>query len=334
MNSRKIQNFHKRLHAWYATYGRTNLPWRITKDPYAIYISEVMLQQTQVKTVLERYYFPFLKKFPTLKSLAAASSQSVMKAWEGLGYYTRAANLHKAAKLASPALPDSFDALLALPGIGRNTAHAILAFGFRKPYAVMEANVKRVLCRVFALQKPAPDILWEMAEMMLDKKNPFDYNQAMMDIGALVCTKTLPHCNICPLATICEGKSSPQRYPNREKKKKVPIRKKKIIILQNSKGELYLEKRTGKFLNGLYGFLEIENTETALTFLDHSISITKQYKIGHIQHQYSHFTLEADVYKIPTTPDGTGFYSLKKIENLPLSKADQKAVACFSSALS
>ncbi len=329
MNKRSLTAFHRKLHAWYQTHGRKELPWRNTHDPYAIYISEVMLQQTQVKTVLERYYVPFLEKFPTLKSLAAAPTQSVMKAWEGLGYYTRARNLHAAAKLATPKLPNTIDALIALPGIGKNTAHAILAFGFRKPYAVMEANVKRVLCRVFALQKPTPDILWEKADMLLDRRNPFDYNQAMMDIGALVCTKTLPHCNICPLNSICEGKTSPLRYPSKEKKKKVPVRKKKIIILQNHKGELYLVKRTGKFLSGLYGFLEIENTKTEIVFQGEVVPIKKHQKIGYIQHQYSHFTLEADVYKIPTTQHKTDFYSLKKIAKLPLSKADQKAISCL-----
>ena len=144
---------HKAIQEWYATHGRKDLPWRNTKEPYHIYISEIMLQQTQVSTVLARYYFPFLKKFPTLSVLAKAPEVEVLKAWEGLGYYQRARNLHKAAKITAPQLPHTLEGLLALPGIGQNTAHAILAFAHHKPVPVLEANVKRVIAVILLFTK-------------------------------------------------------------------------------------------------------------------------------------------------------------------------------------
>src|SRR5471030_2980369 len=173
-----IQAFHQHLHQWYNLHGRKQLPWRTTDDPYAIYISEIMLQQTQVKTVLERYYFPFLQRFPTLAALTAAPQDDVLNAWQGLGYYNRALNLHKAAKRCGEQLPGTAEALMSLPGIGRNTAHAIAAFGYRQPVTVMEANVRRVLSRIFALSCPDEKTLWDKAGALLDKGNPFDYNQA------------------------------------------------------------------------------------------------------------------------------------------------------------
>jgi A/G-specific adenine glycosylase len=326
---KNLSQFHRKLHAWYAKYGRKELPWRNTEDPYHIYISEVMLQQTQVKTVLERYYFPFLKTFPTLEALAAAPQQSVMKAWEGLGYYTRAGNLHKAANQCVSTLPRTVDALIALPGIGKNTAHAIAAFGFKQPYAVMEANVKRVICRVFALKNPTPDVLWEKAELLLDPKNPFDYNQAMMDIGALVCTKTLPHCSICPLNQMCEGKHAPTLYPAKAKKKAVPVRKKNIVILMNAKQEIYLARREEKFLNGLYGFIEIDRSIKTFSHDEQYYRLSKKQLIGSISQAYSHFMLDADVYLLKSESAAKGYYTLKNIDKLPLSKADMKALACL-----
>ena len=159
---------HKKLHDWYAKNGRTDLPWRNTDDPYHIYISEVMLQQTQVKTVLERYYFQFLEKFPSLEVLSRADLDEVLKMWEGLGYYTRAKNLHKTAQIIQPKLPKTYEALLKLPGIGKNTASAICAFAYKQNLAVMEANVKRILCRIHVLKNPKEEELRELALEMLD----------------------------------------------------------------------------------------------------------------------------------------------------------------------
>ena len=312
-----------------------------------------MLQQTQVKTVLERYYYPFLKQFPTLAALAKADEPDVLKAWQGLGYYSRARNLHKAAKQCAGILPDDFDALLALPGIGKNTAHAILAFGFAQAVPVMEANLKRVLSRVFALTHPTEQMLWERAWELLDRKNSFDYNQAMMDIGAMVCTKRAPACPACPLNSICEGKSSPLDYPAPKKAKAVPVRK-QIITVYESGGKYYLTPRTTKFLGGLYGFPECDGdnippiagcddtgrgkqAERAIS-LRSSVSCILQEakygnkhitKLGSITQTYSHFKLEAEVYlsRTDSPPNSPDWYSLAQIAKLPISKADEKVIA-------
>src|SRR5262245_38753383 len=148
MTRRQIVRFHDKLHHWYAQYGRHHLPWRLSDDAYAIYVSEIMLQQTQVKTVLERYYFPFLERFPTLSSLATASEKAVLQSLQGLGYYNRPLHLHAAAKACHGTLPSTIEKLIELPGIGHNTAHAIAAFEFHKPVAVMETNIRRVLSRI------------------------------------------------------------------------------------------------------------------------------------------------------------------------------------------
>ncbi len=294
-----IKSFHQKLHRWYAQHGRCELPWRNTADPYAIYVSEIMLQQTQVKTVLERYYAPFLKRFPTLTALAKAPQRDVMKAWEGLGYYSRAANLHKAAKAAGGTLPQTVDALLALPGIGKNTAHAVAAFAFGKKVPVMEANVKRTLCRIFAIKQPSPDMLWEKAALLLDPKNSYDYNQAMMDIGAMVCTRRHPQCGLCPANAICEGKADPEVYPAAVLKKKAPKRTKWLVVKENHKGEIYLKERTTKFLGGLYGFLEVEPA----TVLKNAILL------GGVKQVYSHFRLEAEVWKMKDKGTGKNWFT-------------------------
>ncbi|MCH2038591.1 MAG: hypothetical protein MK137_08385, partial [Rickettsiales bacterium] len=203
-------------------YGRLTLPWRNTLDPYHIYVSEVMLQQTQVKTVLDRFYHPFLTQFPSLEALAGAKIESVLKAWEGLGYYSRARNLHKAATLTAPALPDDFEALQTLPGIGKNTAAAICAFAFKQPIPVMEANLKRVLSRFFGYETAKDNDLWDAAYRLLNTSNPYDYNQAMMDIGSMVCLPKAPKCDLCPLQSECVGTHRPEQFGVKNRRKYRP----------------------------------------------------------------------------------------------------------------
>ena len=328
MNKRSIAAFHKRLHGWYAKHGRCELPWRNNATAYEVYISEVMLQQTQVATVLERYYFPFLKRFPTLAALADAPQQDVLKAWEGLGYYTRARNLHKAANIAGGVLPNTSEALLKLPGIGKNTAHAILAFGYGKPYPVMEANLKRVLSRIFALTQPKDDALWEMAWQLLDTNAPFDYNQAMMDIGATICTKKSPQCSECPANTVCIGKAKPLAYPAPKQPKKNPVRKKNIVIYVNQKQEYYFTPRSTAFLGGLYGFAEYDakKGESTISLGRKSFNLTQGKYLGDVKQIYSHFTLQAEVYLLRITASGKDWKPLCELAALPKSKADEKCL--------
>ena len=198
---------------WYRKNGRHDLPWRTTNQPYHIYLSEIMLQQTQVKTVLERFYFPFLQRFPTLRDIACADVDDVLKMWEGLGYYTRARNLHTAAQKCDGELPKNAYELLLLPGIGRSTAHAIAAFAYKEALPILDANVKRILHRYFALRERNEKNLWEHSYTLLDSKHPFEYNQAMMDVGATICLPKKPLCELCPFESTCQGKSTPLALP-------------------------------------------------------------------------------------------------------------------------
>lgn len=328
MEMQHLNDAHIRLHAWYQQHGRHHLPWRNNTDPYAIYISEVMLQQTQVQTVLERYYFPFLAQFPSLQALADANQEEVLKAWQGLGYYSRAVNLHKAAQLASPALPLDVEGLLALPGIGRNTAHAVAAFGYHLPVPVMEANVKRLIYRIFALENATDAELWEKAFTLLDSNNPFDYNQAVMDVGAMVCTRIMPRCQDCPLNNICIGKEAPERYPTKKPKKPVPIIPKIIVAFRDNNGRYHLTPRTTRFLYGLYGFAEY-SPEEAIIFEGTTYQIATLEYLGNINQSYSHFTLTAECYLCPLSrsSNSISWYAPVEIGKLPLSRADSKVEA-------
>ncbi len=319
--------FHRLLLAWYNRYGRKDLPWRNTRDAYAIYLSEVMLQQTQVKTVLERFYVPFLTRFPSLRALAEAPQDEVLSAWQGLGYYSRALNLHKAAKASAAGLPADVEALRALPGVGKNTAHAVAAFAFHQPVAVMEANVRRVLCRIFAISKPVEADLWEKAAALLDASHPFDYNQAMMDVGATVCTKRAPACAICPAQAICRGKDAPELYPAAKMAKKVPVRRETIWVLRNEAGEFYAAARASRFLGGLYQFAQSDAEATGLRVGKHHFARAHGKTLGVVRQQYSHFTLEADVMLLEAgKAGGKDWYGPRALLGLPMSMAEKKVM--------
>jgi A/G-specific adenine glycosylase len=323
-----LQRFHQALGAWYARHGRKYLPWRNTRDAYRIYLSEIMLQQTQVKTVLERFYHPFLTRFPTLKSVASAKEEDVLRAWQGLGYYSRALNFHKAARQCNCVLPRTVEELVALPGIGRNTAHAIAAFAYHAPVPVMEANLRRVLSRVFALEHATDTQLWECAHWLLDTKHPFDYNQAMMDVGALVCRKSSPACAQCPAALLCKGKSAPESYPAAKPKKQIPVRKKRIAVLVNERGQYYATPRTTRFLGGLYHFVELPADTTHIAIGKKEYALCEQ--IGHVQQLYSHFTLEAEIYRVQVSGSGKHWHGHNALRALPLSAAEQKILALLA----
>lgn len=335
-----LRTFHAQLAAWYKTNGRHDLPWRQTDNPYHIWLSEVMLQQTQVATVLARFYHPFLAKFPTIEALAAAEREAVMKAWEGLGYYSRARNLHEAAKRlmansmfrarvaegeprsggvsaesAKGQRAPSIEQLLSLPGIGRNTASAIAAFAYHQPVAILEANVKRVVARIFALKTASDAELWAGADALLNHTQPFDYNQAMMDLGSLICTPKKPHCTTCPASALCAGKSAPETFPTPRAKKQVPTRHVTIHVREDSGGRLFLEKRDEALLGGLYGFPQSTHAT--------------QNPVGSVTHVYSHFKLIGTVAheRMPAKTNSADWHTRAQIEALPLSKLDHKVLA-------
>ena len=200
----RAQTFRTRLLAWYDSHAR-QLPWRETRDPYRVWLSEIMLQQTRVAAVIEHYH-EFLRRFPTVKKLAAAREASVLAAWSGLGYYRRARMLHAAAKVVVRELrgkfPPSAERWRALPGIGRYTAAAIASIALDEPVAVVDGNVERVLQRVSG-ERLAGNELWQAAEQLLDRKRPGDFNQAIMELGATVCTPRAPACLTCPVVDLC-----------------------------------------------------------------------------------------------------------------------------------
>jgi A/G-specific adenine glycosylase len=304
----------KDLLAWYKAHGRHDLPWRNTKDAYHIYLSEIMLQQTQVKTVLERFYFPFLERFPTLQSIAEAKLDDVLKMWEGLGYYTRAKNLHHTALTCQGILPCSPEELGGLKGIGKSTAHAICVFAYHQSLPILDANVKRVLCRFFGLSTKDEKILWNKAWELLDSVHPYEYNQAMMDLGSMICIPKKPLCSLCPLHVKCKGTNNPERYPLAIKKAKVPTKKRFALILKKE-GKFGLIQRQERLLHGLWGFVQVDGLSTDAILL------------GKVCHAYSHFKVELDVIKTASHVKVDGWFLLEDLNTLALSSVDKKIVA-------
>jgi len=298
------------IYTWYQTHGRHDLPWRQTGDAYHIYLSEIMLQQTQVKTVLERFYFPFLKRFPTLQSVAEAPLDDVLKLWEGLGYYTRAKNLHHTALTCKGVLPKRPEELGGLKGIGKSTAHAICAFAYHQALPILDANVKRVLCRYHALSVKDEKVLWEKAWKLLHVKHPYEHNQAMMDIGALVCTPKNPQCDVCPLESTCKGKHAPASYPIPLKKAKIPT-KKRFALLLEKEGKYGLIQRQEKLLHGLWGFVQVDEKPEGIF-------------LGTVTHTYSHFKVELDVIRCALHVKVDGYFSQEAMQALALSSVDKK----------
>ncbi len=237
---------------WFDEHGRMNLPWQQNITPYCVWVSEIMLQQTQVKTVIP-YFLKFMSMFPTLDSLAQAHLDEVLYYWSGLGYYTRARNLHKTAQQLcetySGVFPQDVNILATLPGIGLSTAGAILSIAFDTPAVVLDGNVKRVLIRYQALsgypeQAPLKKKLWLIAHNLLPKSRGRDYSQAMMDLGAMICTRHNPNCEICPIQLNCQAKQkkAQSEYPMVKPKKALPTKNIALFIIHNHQGEVLLKK--------------------------------------------------------------------------------------------
>ena len=246
---------------WFATAQRA-LPWRRSYDPYGVWVAEIMLQQTQVETV-RPYYERWLLRFPDVRSVAAAPQQDVLKAWEGLGYYSRARNLQRAAQAIvaqhGGRLPDTMEALRALPGIGRYTAGAILSIGHGHPAPLVDGNVGRVLGRLVALDVPARSPagqrrLWALAAVLVPQRNARDFNQGLMELGALVCRPQAPACLLCPLRERCAAcaEGRPEAYPPPPVRRKRPLRRGAMLLLRDDSGRLLLRRRPPE---GIWGGL-------------------------------------------------------------------------------
>ncbi len=262
------ENFSAALLRWFDAAGRKDLPWNKSRTSYRVWVAEIMLQQTQVKTVL-RYFPAFMKSFPTLKRLSRAKIETVLAHWAGLGYYARARNLHKTACLVGEKLPTTYDELVALPGIGRSTAGAILALSAEQRYPILDANVKRILERYFkapaSLNRAATlKKLWQLAEKLLPPTRIADYTQALMDFGATVCTPH-PLCLKCPLAPNCETQGSTQSQVQAQvllSKKKRPTLHKFVVVAQQANKVLLQRRPPHGVWGGLYSLPEFPSSST------------------------------------------------------------------------
>ena len=263
-----MTEFADRLLAWFDAHGRKELPWQV-EDPYCVWVSEIMLQQTQVQTVIP-YYERFLRTFPTVTALANASLDTVLDHWSGLGYYARARNLHKAAQVIRDdyrgRFPEDFDEVCALPGIGRSTAGAILALALGQRHPILDGNVKRVLARHGAVagwpgKTAVARTLWEMADARTPAERVAGYTQAIMDLGATVCTRSRPRCDACPVHADCKALATDRvhEYPGRKPKKAKPLRT-TTMVLAVSDGAVYLERRPPAGIwGGLWSLPELDD---------------------------------------------------------------------------
>ena len=338
---RKKKEIQKRLLRWFEK-NKRDLPWRKTKDPYAIWVSEIMLQQTQVITVLP-YYRKFLKSFPTVRHLARADLSRALKIWEGLGYYSRARNLHRASQIVlnhfHGRIPNNLKDLLSLPGIGRSTAGAILSFAFNKDAAILDGNAKRVLSRLFAVSASSQrgkkeNTLWPISESLVPKglSNPF--NQALMDLGSMVCTPKGPLCPECPLSSVCEGRRSgvPERFPLKIIKKRIPRVEAVCAVIRKRRRVLLNQRPPSGLLGGLWEFPNWKSEPVSKLSLRRDIkretgmNVEVKGSIGTFKQTFSHFKLTLHVYHCqPMNGKGKGTWvPIKNLSFLPMSRIHRK----------
>jgi len=343
------QKIQTKLLQWFKK-NKRDLPWRKTRDPYAIWVSEIMLQQTQVATVIP-YYQKFLKSFPTLHHLAKANLSKVLKVWEGLGYYSRARNLHRSSQIVlnrfHGRVPDTLKDLLSLPGIGRSTAGAILSFAFHKEAPILDGNAKRVLSRLFAVsgspgERKTEGLLWEISESLIPKgfSNPF--NQALMDLGSMLCTPKEPECGRCPLRHFCKGRASgnPGRFPAKKVKKTIPhVESVSAVIRKN--GKVLLKQRPPKgLLGGLWDFpnWRIEGEGRLRLRLRNRIqkemgmNVEVKESIGIFRQTFSHFKLTLQVFHCqPLNGKAKGkWVPIRNLHLLPMSRIHRKIAQTIS----
>ncbi len=298
--------------AWYDRHGRKDLPWQQQRSAYRVWVSEVMLQQTQVVTVIP-YFERFMARFPDVTALADAELDAVLHLWSGLGYYARARNLHKAAMVVrdqyAGVFPDTFEAVQALPGIGRSTAGAILAQACGQRHAILDGNVKRVLARLHAVDGWPGEAavlarLWAYAERYTPHSRVADYTQAMMDLGATLCTRSKPDCLQCPLLATCRAYSADAvaRYPGSKPRRELPLRSTHMLLLRNARGEVLLQQRPPQGIwGGLWSFPEVDTSAGADAGAGAIRRWCEQHlgwSVAHLEawpavrHSFSHFHLE------------------------------------------
>ncbi len=284
--------FARKLIHWQRRHGRHGLPWQRTRDPYRVWLAEVMLQQTQVAAVIP-YYERFLARFPDVGALAAASEDEVLRLWSGLGYYARGRNLHAAARrIAAQGFPRAPEAIETLPGVGRSTAAAIAAFAFGRRAAILDGNVKRVLARCFGVEEERAQ--WALAEKLLPQRGIGRYTQALMDLGATVCTRARPACARCPVADQCLALREDRvaELPRARKRKPLPLKRVNWIVLLHE-GTVHLERRPSRGIwGGLWSFPEgpASNVE-AFCRKSFACLVAKPRRMPVIEHGFTHYRL-------------------------------------------
>ncbi len=351
MKSTQLKEFQQYLLNWFDVNQR-EMPWRETSEPYSIWVSEVMLQQTQVKTVIP-YYYAFIKEYPTVQDLAKSDLNSVLKKWEGLGYYSRARNLHKAAgQVVSQfhgSVPEKSDEFKKLTGVGDYIMAAVQSIAFQNPFPAIDGNVKRVVARLYMIKSPVNQpsfqkVFAEKAEFLLEKSSPGDHNQAMMELGALICKPRKPLCSECPVNPFCSAflAKDTDSYPVREKAKKRPQYKIAVGVVKKGGKLLITRRKLEGLLGGLWEFPggKLESRETpeqaCIRELKEETNLTVEIVdfLTTVKHEYTHFKIELKVYLCAYVdgrirlkgPVDHRWISFEEISNFPFPKANHKFI--------
>ncbi len=300
------ESFSEKVLAWGRAHGRRNLPWQRQLTPYRVWVSEIMLQQTQVTTVIP-YFEKFVKRFPTIKVLAQADIDDVLHYWSGLGYYARARNLHKTAKIIFSEylgeFPEDIDELEKLPGIGRSTAGAILSLSKGLHFPILDGNVKRVLARVYEIdgwpgKTTVLKQLWGISEKVTPRQETAGFNQSMMDLGSMICKRTSPACGSCPLNDQCGAfrTGNWRSYPGKKTKKSLPVKQTMMLLIKNDEGAFLLQKRPPSGIwGGLWSPPELDMHDGDLyseTRVRLGIDVSKQQALPVRRHTFSHYHLD------------------------------------------
>ncbi len=325
---------HSELLTWYQ-HHRRKLPWRGERDPYKILLSEVLLQQTRVEQAIP-YYQRFLQQYPTLEDLASADQEAVLKVWQGCGYYARARSLHRLAQAvvsSGRSIPSSPGELRVLPGIGPYTAAAVASIAFGEPVAAVDGNVRRVLSRWHAWENPTPKQVQAAADTLMaelvhrigvnapSRSLPGDWNQALMELGATICTPQNPGCGSCPVAPFCRGKNHPELYPATKVRKQKSLEV--VALVLHGPDGIHLELRQGRVLGGLWGF-PMEEGQGALERLLARFGLDSAELVGTVRHDFTHRKLNIRVYE-------ARWEARENPENRPLSRLDRKILELVNS---
>jgi len=359
LNNKQIRRFQKILMNWYKNHQRL-LPWRKTSNPYYIWVSEVMLQQTQVNTVIP-YYLRFIDRYPTIKNLADSSLQHVLKVWEGLGYYSRARNFHKAARIViinyRGKIPEDPSEFRKLPGVGDYIVAAVQSISFQQPLAVVDGNVKRVLARIFQMKEPVNSSkvhkkFKNRADNLLLTSHPGTFNQAMMELGAVICKPSQPICKYCPVQKFCSSfkKSTTHLFPKRLSTKPAPVYHIAAAVIRKNGRLLITRRKSDGLLGGLWEFpggKVLINESPEITCVrevkeEVNLKINVDSHLTQVRHAYSHFKIKLDVYlctyvsgkiKLNGPVDNKWIFP-SKIQDYPFPKANHKFFPALFDALS